>query len=426
MLKKIHKNTIWIFLSLLFYRIVLDLSYYYIISDVWRSTRFDLKLNLLKLIESYLLFFFIYILIPKVSKKLSYILLWMLILISYVPMLTIFAFMDESRIFMYAVTAFWAMVLLLVKMPTIFIARLKQSRLILYSLFGCLGIIVALMVYWHLGFSFTLDLKSVYEIRSEYVAANIPFSGYLWNWMAYIVNPIFMALFVTRKKWFLVVLVGIVQIWLFSATGIKTYLFSPLLVLVLMWIVKQRNPLASLGVGLACVVLAGVLSYLLINDLWVSSLLTRRFLFVPAQLSFFYYGFFSMNEPVFLSHSILRYFLDYPYHLDPPHLIADVFFNKPQMGSNNGIVGDAYMNFRLFGLILWGVLLVIILKLIDSCSKGVDIRVAVAAIAMPAITLTNSALLTNLLTHGLLLSLFILYLMPKQGRSPACLEKPVS
>jgi hypothetical protein len=327
---------------------------------------------------------------------------------------------------MYAVTAFWAMVLLLVKIPSISIPPLKQSRVILFSLLGCLGTTVVLMVYWHQGVSFTLDLKSVYEIRSEYVAANIPFSGYLWNWMAYIVNPIFMALFVTRRRWFLVALVSIVQIWLFSATGIKTYLFSPLLVLVLMWIVKQRNPLASLGIGLACVVLVGVLSYLLIDDLWVSSLLTRRFLFVPAQLSFFYYGFFSMNEPVFLSHSILRFFLDYPYHLDPPHLIADVFFNKPQMGSNNGIVGDAYMNFRLLGLILWALLLGIILKLIDSCSKGIDIRVAVAAIAMPAITLTNSALLTNLLTHGLLLSLFILYLMPKQGGTSTCFEKPVS
>ncbi len=425
MLKKIHKNTIWIFLSLLFYRIVLDLSYYYIISDVWRSTRFDLKLNPLKLIESYLLFFFIYILIPKVAKKLSHILLWMLILISYVPMLTIFSFMDESRIFMYAVTAFWAMVLLLVKMPTIFIARLKQSHVILFSLIGCLFSIVVLMVYWYQGFSITLDLKSVYEIRSEYVAANIPLSGYLWNWMGYIVNPIFMALFVTRRKWLLVALVSIAQIWLFSATGSKTYLFSPLLVLALMWIVRQQKPLAYLCIGLSSVVLAGALSYLFIDDVWVSSLLTRRLLFVPAQLSFFYYDFFSKNEPVFLSHSILRFFLDYPYQLNPPHLIADVYFNDPQMGSNNGVVGDAFMNFRFLGLILWAVLLGIILKLIDSCSKGVDIRIAVAAIAMPAITLTNSALLTNLLTHGLLLSLLIMYLMPKQGDIPKCIA-PVS
>ncbi len=425
MLKKIHKNTTWIFLTLLFYRIVLDLSYYYIISDVWRSTRFDLKLNVLKLIESYLLFFLIYILIPKVSKKLSYILLWMLILISYVPMLTIYAFMDESRIYMYAVTAFWITVFLLMKMPTIFIARLKQSRLILYSLFGCLGIIVALMVYWYMGFPFTLDITSVYDIRSKYVDAQIPFSGYLWNWMAYIVNPIFISLFVTKRKWLLVTLIGAFQVWLFSATGIKTYLFSPLLVLILMLIVKQRNPLAYISVGLASAVVLGILSYRLFGDVWLSSLFTRRLLLVPAQLSFFYYDFFSKNEFVYLSHSILKFFLDYPYQLNPPHLIADIYFNDPQMGSNNGVVSDAYMNFGFPGFIIWAVLLTIILKLLDSCSKEVDIRVAVAAIAMPAITLTNSALLTNLLTHGVLLALLILYFLPKQAGIPLLFKKSV-
>ena len=90
-----------------------------------------------------------------------------------------------------------------------------------------------------------------------------------------------------------------------------------------------------------------------------------------------------------------------------------IYYGSPQNNANTGIVGDAYMNFGFAGLALWGIILIIILKLVDSCSNRVDIRVGVAAIAMPTITLMNSALLTNLLTHGLLLSLLLLYLLPK-------------
>jgi len=59
-------------------------------------------------------------------------------------------------------------------------------------------------------------------------------------------------------------------------------------------------------------------------------------------------------------------------------------------------------------------LLTIILKLVDSFSRNKKIAITVAVIAMPLFFLTNSAFLTSLLTHGLLLSLIILYLLPKE------------
>ena len=84
------------------------------------------------------------------------------------------------------------------------------------------------------------------------------------------------------------------------------------------------------------------------------------------------------------------------------------------MGANNGIYADAFMNFGFIGLIFWAILLIIILKLIDSITKNKDIRMTVSAIALPVIFLTNSAFLTCLLTHGLLVSLIVLYLLPKE------------
>lgn len=412
---KIKKSTAWAFLSLVLFKIVLDLSYYFVVFPAWSHTGFRLDFNSPKLVESYLLFFIVFILMPKSPKKLSNIMVWLLILMAYIPMLTIFAFMDEARIFMYAVTAFWLVVFLLLHMPSVSLAPLKQSGIIRYSIFVCLGLIVFLMVYKYLGLSFSFDLTKVYGIRSQYVTIGIPLAGYLFNWMAYIVNPIFFALFITKKRWLPVALIVVLQILLFSVTGLKTYLFALPFVLALMWIIRRRNKLAYMGAGLAGIVILGMLSYWLIDDLWVSSLFARRVLLVPAKISFAYYDFFSQNELVFLSDSRLGFFLDYPYHLSPPHLIAEVYYGKPEMNANTGVVGNAFMNFGLMGLALYSVLLVIILRLVDSCSRRVDFRLGVAAIAVPAISLTNGALTSVFLTGGLFLAPILLYLLPKEN-----------
>lgn len=414
----VKKSTIWAFLSILFYKIVLDLSYYFLISPVWSYSKFTLDINVIKLTESYLLLFVIFILMPKSSKKLSSIMIWLLILLSYIPMLTLFALKDESRIFMYAVAGFWILVFLLLKIPSISISFLKksQAKFTRGVIFVSLVAIVFFLINRYLGISFNFDLTKVYDIRSQYLETGIPWAGYLFTWLAYIVNPVFFAICITRKRWIYAVLIAVLQLLVFSSTGNKTFLFALPFVLALMWIVTRKNPVAWMAIGLIVIILAGMLSYWLIDDVWVSSLFTRRTLLAPAQLSFLYHDFFSKHDYVFLSpHRIFRFFLDYPYHLDPPHLIGEVYFNQPKMGANTGIVGDAYMNFGFIGLVLWSISLVIILRLIDSFSRNKATKITVAAIAMPAIFLTNSALLTCLLTHGLLLALMLLYLLPKRN-----------
>jgi hypothetical protein len=414
----IKKNTILNFLSIFFYKIILDLSYFFVISPVWGYAKFSLSPNILKLAESFFLLIVIFVLMPKSKEKLSNIMIWLLILISYVPLLTLFALMDQSRAYMYAVTGFWMLVFLLLKSPsvsTIFFKK-SQSKIISYSMFFGLFLTVFLMIYKYFGFFLNFDLTKVYEIRSEYAGMEIPLAGYLFTWLAYIINPVFFVFFLVKRKWIPVFFIVFLQILIFSSTGLKAFLFIIPFVLVLTWVATRKNPLFYLSAGLIGIIMLGMISYWLVDDVWISSLFTRRTLLIPSQLSFFYYDFFQEHEPTFLSqHRIFQKFLDYPYHLTPPHLIGEVYFDKPEMGANNGIYADAYMNFRFVGFILWSILLTIILKLIDSFSKNKNIRITIATVAMPVLFLTNSALLTCLLTHGLLVSLVLLYLLPKKN-----------
>jgi len=379
----IKKSTIWNFIIILIFKIVLDLSYYFVISPVFLSMRFELNFNAIKLIESYCLLFIIFILMPESKKNLSTIMVWLLIILSYIPMLTIFAFKDESRIFMYAVTCFWLFVFLLLHLPRINLPSLKESKVFRFFIITSFSTLVLFAIYNYLGFSFNLDLTKVYDIRTQYVQTKIPLAGYYFNWMGYVVNVAFFALFINKKKWIFAALIVILQLLLFSSTGNKTFLFALPFALALMWITSRKNPLFYIAAGMIAVMIMAMLSHMIVGDIWISSLFTRRTLLVPAHLAFYYFDFFSSNGPIFLSHSIFRFFLNYPYSLNPPHLIGMVYFNKPETAANNGIVGDAFMNFGFIGLVFWGILLVIILKLVDSCSKGKDIKIGIAVVALP-------------------------------------------
>jgi len=413
---KIKKSAILSFLSVFLYRIALDLSYYFVISKVWAYTHFELYFSSIKLIESYFLLFVIFILMPKSSKKLSDIIIWLLVLISYVPMLTLFAFRDESRIYMYAITSFWILVFLLLHMPRLSLPSLKktQAKLICYFLFITLTTTIIFLIYKYIGFSFNFNLAKVYEIRSQYVSTNIPLAGYIFTWLALVVNPMFFVMFLGKKKWFYVAIIIFTQLLLFSVTGNRIYLFTLPFIYILIRIITSRHSLAYMSLGLFSVIVFGILSYFVFGDLWITSLFASRTLMDPALLSFLYYDFFSNNDYTYLSSNrIFRSFIDYPYHLDPPHLIGEVYYDNPKANANNGIFSDAYMNFGFLGLILWAILLVFFLKIADSFSKGKDIKVGIGALGISAIVFTNVPLLTSLFTNGMLLGLILVYLLPK-------------
>jgi len=416
----IRKSTIWVFMSLLLYKIVLDLSYYFIISKIWAYYKLGLNFNGIKLIESFFLLFIIFILMPKTSKKLSNIIIWLLIILSYVPMLTLFALKNESRIYMYAITAFWILIFLLLKMniPMLSITLFNrlESKTISYAIFAILTFISIILIYNYFAFQINLNLTTVYNARTYYKGLKMPFfSVYCFNWTALIVNPLFFILFFNNKKWINLILIIFVQLFLFTATGHKTYLFAIPFVFVLQWIITRKNSFFLMAIILIGIMLLGILSYLLMDDVLISSLFTVRTLLIPANLSFFYYDYFSKELPIFFSyHRIFRNFLSYPYHLSPPYLIAEYYFNDPIMCSNNGIYSDAYMNFGFIGFVFWGIFLTIIMRIIDRLAKNKDIRLTISCIALPVISLINAPLLTDLLTHGLLISLIFLYLLPKE------------
>jgi len=416
---KIKKITLCALVAVFIVKMAVDASYIFIaavIGDYIRLAEADFSLP--KLIESYVLLMAVFVLLPKTSSRLSSVVLWLLFLLSYVPMLTLYVFMDKPRAYMYGVTLFWGVLILARSAIPVLVVRAFnkiQSQFVRSTLFTIFSGTALGLIFLYVGFSINIDLTKVYDVKGEFIMANVPLGGYLINWFAYIVNPIFFALFFTKRKWLAVVFVSLTQFMVFSVTGNKAYLFALPFVIALIWVVKRKNPLVWIAAGITGAIFAGIFSFYFFGNSWPYFLFNRRVMFVPAQLSFMYYDYFSKEDPLMLSsHQFFDNLIQYPYALDPPHLIGTTYFQRPDCNATNGIYADAYINFHFFGFFIWGSILAVILNIIDSFSKNKDKKIACAAIAMPVITIIEAPLLTAMVTHGILLSLILLYFLPKK------------
>ena len=413
---RIKKNSIASFTATLFYWMMLNAVYYFHISSIWAYQSFTLDLNISKFIQAFLLFVVVFIIMPKTKETVGGITGWLFFLLAYVPVLTLFALTNGSVAYMYGVTGCIMFIFFLFnffsRISVRFIKR-NQAYVLCNIFFFTLALLAIYVVYKTVGFLINLDLSKVYDIRAQFVSYNIPFASHLFNWLAIVFNPIFFVMFAKQKKIAYVLFVALLELVLFSVTGNRLYLFVLPFVVGLIVVVKSKNPLMWVSLCLSGIIMLGMVLYSLSGNLWISSFFTNRTVLLHALISFDYYDFFSTHDITYLSqHSLFKIFARYPYGVQPQYLIGAQYFGDPANSANNGLFGDAFMNFGFLGFLIWGVGFAVFLKLLDSFAKNKDRNLVIAAVGMVTIVLTNVPFLTALFTDGLLVGLILVYLLP--------------
>jgi oligosaccharide repeat unit polymerase len=419
----IQRSTLITLFNVTVFRVMLDVSYCFVIGQVWRNNGFALDIVPLKLWESYIAFFLLLSCMPKKSDKVSHAILQLFFLVAYIPIQTYYAFSNQDRAWFYCFTLFLSIVIILNRCKLRFSFKpLKESKHVLLVIMFVFSILSVILIYLYMDFSFNMNLSEVYEIRRNYAAANIPLSGYMISWTAKVLMPfmILMALFNKKGKtsYLLLFIAVAIQLFIFSSSGHKSHLFRIPAIIVLALLVNKEKFFARLSIAFTSLVSAGIFLYLQFNDFWVVSLFSRRTFLLPAKISFFYHEYFSENDLIYLSHSIFKSFIDYPYQMFPAHLIGKAYFRESQPGlyawANTGIVGDGYMNFGYIGVFLWAILLATLLKFVDAVTESTDIKIVWPILLITFYSMVDGAPLTTLLTHGLLFALLLCYLTPKE------------
>ena len=302
------------------------------------------------------------------------------------------------------------------RLPTIRLPQVQMGRR------GFLLLILALMAVLYAAvidsYGFNIQLISfadVYDVRARFksVAASA-LAAYGIPWLGNVVHPLLIAIGIRWRSLILIALGLFGQVMIYSITGFKSIALSGVLIVGLL--IATRNGGKEFGLwmawGAASVVGLGVAVGKIFNLPLLTHLATSRLFFTPGLLTGYYYDFFSTHRKVHMSDGLLSSVSSYPYALEPDRVIGSNFFGDADLHANANLWADAFANFGLGGILGFSLILAGIIWLYDSISKHKDPRTAVMLLGVPCITLSNTALETSMLTHGIGLVIFVMFLLP--------------
>lgn len=347
-----------------------------------------------------------------------------------IPMLVMFYAQNNSPEYMAMVLASYTISVVLlfvlkINPPKIAIASKNELRRILFVL-ACLYLAAMFLLGGSRYLNF--DFSKVYDLRTE-AAENLPgVFGYLTPLIGKVVVPIAFVLSLLYRKYVMALVFFGFSVLIFGLTAHKAPLFFPFLILFVYIVSLGKNLTLKFNIGVLAVLVLALWDLSMLqkhgSDFygWLGNLVMRREFFLPAQINYWYYDFFSRHGFVWFSNSkITLGMLDYKYPLDVSYLIGREYFGSDKTGANTGWFGSGYMQAGFAGLLLYSAATAAIFKYIDACARRTGERALItAAVVIPLFALlTSTDLLTAFVTHGLYVNLLLIACFNKKEASDA-------
>ena len=287
------------------------------------------------------------------------------------------------------------------------------------------GVIVAVILWRTSGGEWGVALDADAYIRREAAREIIgggSFSGYAQAIATTVVVTFMMGMAIAYRKWRYYAVAVIIVVLTNGVDGGKRIVFAPLL----FWFVgkcvipKRRfGSMYLVGAAAALVALA-LLEVKVAHTTIVSTLIVRREMIIPSELTAYYLYYFSEHGFVYLRDSVLAVWGLLPKADSSAHTIGTVFFGHPEMNANVNLWGSAFAQFGDIGIVGASVLAGLILKLIDSLApRPQTARYVVACMCSVSCGLCwlDGAVQTSLLTSGVALFIILLYWFPENELS---------
>lgn len=242
------------------------------------------------------------------------------------------------------------------KQDIMIIKRDHIEKWFTYLLVLSIIITLVLLVLYQKSFSIgylILVMSDVYEIRANATSSNIHwiFTN-LEYWAAYF-SVIATSFFAARRKWWLVLVLIIVNLSIFILEAFRMFLFLEIIALFIGVFRIKINKIPFIFVIFALILFFEVSIFekgLIITDIY------RRFSLVPNRISEFYYDYFQTNEPDYLriAYSRISASLGYPspYEKDNIGHIISNYYIGVDGGMNNGLVGGGMFSFGYYSLMI--------------------------------------------------------------------------
>lgn len=409
-------------LGILLYRIALDLVYVFQLSPLYSYMGLTCVLSVHYYLISWgFLLLFIFPILKRYKRdSISNSIIVAIALLSLVPNTSLMAFKPAETKYIVLYLVYWIMIFFYDSyLPKIQITPVKGSggKYIIHIIAVILCIVVIYVSMRYTGLRFNFSLENVYELRLEARKFGLSF------WLSYPLSaagnvlPIILIYMLHNKQLLRSIAIIIVLFLDFSIAGHKIVLAN-LIICLLAYRFYRNNKTAWFSWGLLILTVLSSVVKIITGSYTLMSLTIRRVMYLPALLNYGYYSFFSSHGFDYFKQGVLRWFgASSSYDIKIARLIGQYYMGNVNNTANNGLFSDAYFNLGEIGVVFMPLLVIIVIKTMESVSSGLDNKYLLLPIVSTAMALISSPLSTILLTHGLLLIMFLLYCIPRTNKS---------
>jgi len=431
------RQTLWLILAAMFYTVCFNVVYIYVLANRYEYFSFHPVL-----LEDLLIFGCVAILpvifMPRMLKKPSSIIIWLLYILVFIPscIIPLFA-LNINRPYLFSnllIMIICFMILNVVRMlKTIHFPAIRINEKIIWFLFECLVSLVLIAVFvkyrkiMHLS-----SISTVYEQRKIAARAIVSRSifAYLIFWLESVICPFLIVCGVFLKK-YIALLIGICgQLMVYSIFAGKGTLFSIVFLIAMLLFFKiKKNKLSLTAFFYYIIIFIGLsvlVDHLIFHHGFMVGHFVRRVLYIPGLLTGWYFVFFQHYSHYFLSKSILRSFIVSPYSVVIPHQVSYFITGRTGIDANANYFASAYANFGRFGMLIYSFILMLILWVLDGLSSKWPKPIIYTLAFFISFSLINTDLLVFLCTHGVIILFFLLYLLVPQKLNKRTKEVKIS
>lgn len=402
------------------YKIILELIYIKIIVPIFYYSGFTFSFNMYKYLILWIIALLFY---PAIKsnfnkKNPSNSILTILYFAGMIPGIVLLSFMNVDYFIISLYFCYWISITILnIFIPKIEIKKpsYKLCKVYTYLIVSYFIAIILFISLKYTGLRMNFNLFNVYELRTEALNFQLPSILDYSFASAKVFLPIAFIYFLSDRKNLIAFFIFFIQFLAFSIDGSKSTIFSIILIY-LCYKFYHGLPNKIFYFGLVLFSFLGWIECLLFKSYYLVNFLIRRLMFIPNLLHIYYFDYFSRNDKDYFRQGVMgRFGMKSPYEVSIPNIIGKKYMGSESIIANNGLFSDAYYNLGILGIIILPLFIIVALRILDTCSKGIKYSILISVITTSAYTLISSSFFTVMLTHGFLIVCLSLLFLPRKN-----------
>lgn len=399
---------------ILIYKLSIEIVYIFLIAPMYSYMNLGLNMNFSKFLLSTIYVFIIIFNSPKNRTTPSTYLFLIMEFFIIIPALSYYWLNDMSSKYTIFLTISSLIVTFVLKVKLkSFTFKSRASKITLSGIFIFYFLSSIYIILSRGGIDArALSFDSVYELRSEYNLVGI--MGYLANWSVKVFCPFYLGYFYLQKNYKGLVFVSIIQVLMYLSFGNKAFLFSLGIIILNLVYVRRGRYIQEMSLTLSGLnILALTFSSMNITET-LQRAVPYRLLFIPAQIQYQYYEFFSDKKKLLFADNIFgRIFsIENPFGKNISFVIGDLYYRSGAgINANTGIFADAYANGGFFLMIFVSIIFGVLLAIVDASTTKIPVYLIVGALSYIMFVINDAPLLTTMITGGMLIMVIMLIIL---------------